>query len=132
MDREEYCGWTNYHTWRYGLETGLYDHEDREITRTIRSLNGDKAYDVVQSVREIIERNGTEMFESTLDELVEMPTSTYMRSLAMAGINDARKDINWWELAATMVSGSDAWEATPADRAWLDAARKDARTTVEA
>ena len=136
MDREEYNGWTNYNTWRYVVETGLYDHEDSEVSRAIRSAVREERterwrYNIVQSVREILERNGTEMFESALDELVKMPTSTYMRSLAMSGINNAQRDINWWELAATMVSGDEGWDTTPEDRAWLDTARRDERIDRE-
>ena len=137
MNREaEYNGWTNYNTWRYVVETGLYDHEDSEVSRAIRSAVREERterwrYNIVQSVRVILERNGHEMFDEALDAFEKVPTNNYMKSLATEGINDARQTINWWELAATLVSGDEGWDTTPEDRAWLNAARRDERSDLE-
>ena len=136
MNREaEYNGWTNYHTWRYVVETGLYDHEDSEVSRAIRSAVREERterwrYNIVQSVRVILERNGHEMFDEALDAFEKVSTNNYMTSLATEGINDARQTINWWELAATLVSGDEGWDTTPEDRAWLNAARRDERSDL--
>ena len=137
MNREaEYNGWTNYNTWRYVVETGLYDHEDSEVSHAIRSAVREERterwrYNIVQSVRVILERNGHEMFDEALDAFEKVSTNNYMTSLATEGINDARQTINWWELAATLVSGDEGWDTTPEDRAWLNAARRDERSDLE-
>ena len=137
MNREaEYNGWTNYNTWRYVVETGLYDHEDSEVSRAIRSAVREERterwrYNIVQSVRVILERNGHEMFDEALDAFEKVSTNNYMKSLAIEGVNDARQSVNWWELAATLVSDDEVWDTTPEDRAWLNAARRDERGDLE-
>ena len=137
MNREaEYNGWTNYNTWRYVVETGLYDHEDSEVSSAIRSAVREERterwrYNIVQSVRVILERNGHEMFDEALDAFEKVSTNNYMKSLAIEGVNDARQSVNWWELAATLVSDDEVWDTTPEDRAWLNAARRDERGDLE-
>ena len=137
MNREaEYNGWTNYNTWRYVVETGLYDHEDSEVSSAIRSAVREERterwrYNIVQSVRVILERNGHEMFDEALDAFEKVSTNNYMKSLAIEGVNDARQSVNWWELAATLVSDDEVWDTTPEDRAWLNAARRDERSDLE-
>ena len=84
MTNTKYNGWTNYATWRVGLETvdNYYEHYHEMI------MNSDEKIDTYQ-LSKVLQDDVYELLASQVNE----------QSIAFSYANAFISDVNWYELA---------------------------------
>lgn len=123
----EYNGWTNVHTWKYGLEMELFDYEDSYLVDVFtdamdEGVHDDMwAYRVVTAVSGYFRSFAEEMFSEAIKKMDETIENRYVRSEAQDALYQAERQINWWELATHWIADREEWldHSTKEDREWL-------------
>ena len=85
MDKETYNGWTNYATWRVGLE--WFDGDNEWLEEYLNQ----EAYEVAQIIQDYV--------REAIDEQTPVNFKTGENSMANSYANAFLDEVNWFEIA---------------------------------